>query len=131
MHEYKVTSTKSKEAVNVTAVVARAAEGIGDGLLYLFVPHTTAALIVSEDDEELRDDFAVVAKQWLEDVGPFRHRRNGNPNTSAHVLSAVIGPGLWLPVRDGRLALGTYQNILLLEMDGPKERTILATRFPS
>jgi len=89
-------------------------------------PHTTAALLLGEDDAELRRDLVRAADRWLRDCGPFSHIRKYNPNAEAHILSAFGGNGLVVAVENGRLDLGAYQNALLLELDGPKEREIRA-----
>jgi secondary thiamine-phosphate synthase enzyme len=110
--------------VNVTERLAGLVDGTEDGIALFFIPHTTAALILSEDDAELREDFTKVAENWLADLKPFKHIRKNNPNTEAHVLSAFGGASILLSITDGKLDLGTYQNVMLLEMDGPKTRQI-------
>ncbi len=118
-------ATEAKTTVtNVTERLQEVVSGAGSGLALFTVPHTTAALIICEDDAELREDLVRVAETWLAPLRPFKHIKNNNPNTEAHLLSAFAGTGVTVPVVEGRLELGTYQNILLLEMDGPKQRTI-------
>jgi secondary thiamine-phosphate synthase enzyme len=112
------------EAVNVTEMCARLVAGSATGIAMFYVPHTTAALIISEDDEELRDDLVRVARELLAPLRPFRHRKNDNPNAEAHVLSSLAGTSITVPVTDGVLELGTYQTIMLLEFDGPKSREV-------
>jgi thiamine phosphate synthase YjbQ (UPF0047 family) len=70
-----------------------------------------------------------IADRLFAPMRPFAHIRKNNPNTEAHVLSAMLGTSLALPVRGGGVALGTYQRILLFELDGPKTRTVTATHF--
>lgn len=118
---------QTKHKVEVVNVTHRLAEMVGDvqaGLARIYIPHTTAALLICEDDENLRTDLVRVAEQWLAGCRPFRHIRRGNPNTEAHILSAFGGTGVTLAIEEGKLDLGTYQNVLLLEMDGPKRREI-------
>jgi len=112
------------QVINVMPQIAELAAGAADGLALFYIPHTTAALLVCEDDAELRADLERVARHWLAACRPFAHRRNNNPNTEAHVLSAFGGHGVTVAIEAGRLDLGKYQNILLLEMDGPKQREI-------
>ncbi|MDO9545272.1 MAG: secondary thiamine-phosphate synthase enzyme YjbQ [Pelolinea sp.] len=95
-----------------------------NGIVYFQLPHTTAALIICEDDIELRADIVRITEKWLADLRPFMHIKNNNPNTEAHVLSALFGTTVVVPITKGMLELGTYQKILLLEMDGPKKREI-------
>ena len=100
---------------------------IGDaknGLAVYFLMHTTAALILCEDDADLRQDLVKTAENWLREMRPFRHARRSNPNAEAHILSAFAGASLAVPIVNGKLALGAWQNILLLELDGPKQRRV-------
>ena len=131
-HRLTITTAARTEALNVTEAVAGVVSGLGDGLVVVHTPHTTAALLIGEDDAELRRDYLKAAARWLERLRPFEHVRNGNPNTEAHVMSSVFGVNLTLTIEAGRLALGKYQNLIFLEMDGPKEReiwlTVLAAR---
>ncbi len=120
-----VVSTQAKtEAINVTRQLAALVNGVASGIALFYMPHTTAALLMCEDDEELRRDLVRVAEQWLTGLRPFAHMRNNNPNAEAHLVSAFGGTSLAVALENGRLDLGQYQNILLLEMDGPKEREI-------
>jgi secondary thiamine-phosphate synthase enzyme len=117
--------TEGKTSIaNVTEQLAGLVAGTEDGIALFFIPHTTAALFLSEDDAELREDFVKVAESWLADLKPFKHIRKNNPNTEAHVLSAFGGASVLLSITEGKLDLGTYQNVMLLEMDGPKTRKI-------
>lgn len=119
-----VESTRRTEVINVTRQLTAAAEGIGDGLIFFSVPHTTAALIICEDDPELREDIIKVVKNIFADIRPFRHIKKNNPNAEAHIFSALAGTSVVVAIEGGKLDLGTYQNLLLVEMDGPKSREI-------
>lgn len=120
-----IIQTHSKvEVLNIMAQIEAAARDVGGGVLLCAIPHTTAALLVCEDDAELRADLVKVAESWLAHLEPFTHRRNDNPNAAAHVLSAFGGYQLLIPVSQGKPVLGAYQNVLLLEMDGPKQREL-------
>jgi secondary thiamine-phosphate synthase enzyme len=112
------------EVVNVTKQLQERVGGIEDGLALFYLPHTSAALLISEDDEELRQDFVRIAENWLANLRPFAHVRNDNPNTEAHILSAFGGTQITVAISDGSFDLGRYQQILLLELDGPKTREI-------
>jgi secondary thiamine-phosphate synthase enzyme len=118
-----------REIINVTDAVAREVEGVEAGLLLVSIPHTTAAIFLAEDDDELREDYIKIAENTFAGLRPFKHIRKQNPNTEAHAFSSLFGSSLTLAVEDGALDLGTYQNILFLEMDGPKERTLKLSLF--
>lgn len=124
IHKTHIDTTRKTEAVNVTAQLHELIGDAQEGLAYFYIPHTTAALILCEDDDELRADVERAAERWLADVRPFIHIRNNNPNSEAHILSAFGGAGVTLAIEGGKLDLGTYQNVLLLEMDGPKRREL-------
>jgi secondary thiamine-phosphate synthase enzyme len=123
-HTIDIPTSQKIEVINVTHQIADLVTGLDDGLVYVSLPHTTAALIVNEDDAELRADIAHTAAHLLDDLEPFTHARRGNSNAAAHIFSALAGASLTLAVEGGRLALGTYQNVLLIELDGPKTREL-------
>ena len=119
------------EVINVTESLADLVKDVQEGLGLFYVPHTTAALLICEDDDELRRDLINVAENLFAPLRPFEHIRNNNPNAEAHLTSALGGTSLMIPILKGKLDLGTYQNILLLEMDGPKSRQIKCSLITS
>jgi secondary thiamine-phosphate synthase enzyme len=130
MKTITIQTTSKTEVVNVTDQLGGLVRGVESGLAYFSVPHTTAALVTGEDDEELRADMVRVMQNLLAGLRPFQHRRKNNPNAEAHIFSALAGTSLVLAAEGGRLALGTYQQILLLEMDGPKQRQVHCMIMP-
>ena len=90
---------------------------LGVGLLHLLLQHTSAALTLNENaSPDVRQDFA----SWFDDAVPedapfWTHTLEGPDDMPAHVKSSLLGPALTLPVREGRLALGTWQGIYLCE----------------
>jgi len=122
--EMTVETTEPRQIVDVTDGLASWANDLGDGLMWIDSPHTTASLMICESDAKLDSDFVRVAERLIQQVGPFAHDRNNNPNAEAHILSAMIGSQQLLMVSEGALCLGTYQRVLLFELDGPKRRTL-------
>ena len=123
-----VISTSSKtEALDVTAACQSLIGESANGLAVFNVLHTTAALVIGENDSDLFDDMTRVAENLLSGLRPFRHGRHSNPNAEAHILSAIAGSSVTLPIVNGRLLLGSWQRILLLELDGPQQRKIACT----
>jgi secondary thiamine-phosphate synthase enzyme len=116
---------------NITELVRKQVEDVENGLVHVSIPHTTAAVFLAEDDPELREDYVKIATETFAGLRPFKHIRKNNPNTEAHAFSSLFGAGVTLAMNGGALILGTYQNILLLEMDGPKERTVNVSLFRS
>jgi secondary thiamine-phosphate synthase enzyme len=100
--------------------VGREAEG-GDGLLSVFVPHATAGLVVIELGSGSDADLLAVLERLLPRDAPWRHRHGSTGHGADHVLPAVASPSLVVPVIAGRLELGTWQSIALLDtnVDNP------------
>lgn len=123
MKEIEITTERSVQAMDITDRIAE--ESWPDGWLILSVPHTTAALIIGENDPEMLEDYEKVAVELPAPFEPFKHHRNDNPNAAAHVISSFAGTQLMLPVEGGELVLGKWQRLIFIELDGPKTRTIL------
>ena len=102
------------------------------GLLNLFIQHTSAALTINENaDPSVRTDFESAVNRIVpEGASYYTHTLEGSDDMPAHVKSSLFGPSLTIPVRDGRLALGTWQGIYLCEFrDYGGDRRILATLY--
>ena len=90
---------------------------VGVGLCHLFLRHTSASLTINENaSPDVRDDF----ETWFDEAVPERfsgwtHTIEGADDMPAHVKASLLGPSVSLPVRDGRLALGTWQGVYLFE----------------
>ena len=116
--------TKKKiERHDITDEVARAAAklGVSDGALLVSVPHTTAAVVVGENyDPDVTTDLERALAAWVPGVR-FDH---GEGNSPAHFLSEAIGTSRLVPLKDGRPALGRWQGIFFIELDGPRDRTV-------
>jgi secondary thiamine-phosphate synthase enzyme len=125
-----IATAQPKQVIDVTDAAVRLLHEQGDGLAFYYLPHTTATLLMSEDDAELRGDLIQVATRWLKDCGPFRHIKKNNPNAEAHILSSLGGHGVTVAVKGGKLDLGEYQRLLLLELDGPKKRELRLCYIP-
>ena len=123
--QIKVDTKAREELTDITADVERivAQSGVSDGVCYLFCRHTTAGLTVNENaDPDVKHDLLMALRRIVDDSWPYRH---GEGNSPAHVKSSLLGPDLSVPVRGGRLSLGTWQGILFAEFDGPRpNRTI-------
>jgi secondary thiamine-phosphate synthase enzyme len=116
----------------VTDEIADGVPELGDlrvGLAHLFIRHTSAALALNENaSPDVRADFAA----WFDRAVPegadyWTHTLEGPDDMPAHVKASLLGPSLQLPVRDGRLALGTWQGVYLCELrddGGPRSVTV-------
>ena len=125
MHQTVSVETPSRVTVeDVTADVReRLPADFDSGLCTVFVRHTTAGITVNEAEERLLDDL----ESALADIVPtdegYRHDQIDD-NADSHLRSMLLGSSVTIPVTDGRLDLGTWQSILLVESDGPRTRTL-------
>lgn len=105
----------------VTAVCERAS--VRDGLLVIVCTHTTAGLIVNEAESHLLDDLRAWLERAVPKAGPYAHNRIDD-NADAHLRAILLGHSVCLAVEGGRPVLGTWQRILMVELDGPRRRTL-------
>lgn len=119
----EVRTTSPYAAVDVTDLIT-AAGPHPDGLLWVSVPHTTAGLVLCEGDDKMLRDIERLGSSLLSPLEPFSHDKNDNPNGAAHLMSAMLGSQVIVPVVDGRLAMGTYQRLIFVELDGPRQRRV-------
>lgn len=124
--------TAPREIREVTREIGEwvAAQGIGRGLLMVFIPHTSASLLVQENySPDVRRDLAdFLARLAPEDPSRYRHNDEGPDDMPAHLKSAVTQVQLTIPVSGGKIRLGTWQGIFLLEhRASPHRRHLLLT----
>ena len=124
--EFTVRTSERFQVVDITDRVEEAVRrsGVRNGLAMVFVPHATAAIILNEYEPRIASDYIELVKQLFKPDYPWRHNAIDN-NAHAHLASALIGPLRCLPVSDGSLVRGTWQSILLLELDGPRTRRVV------
>ena len=108
----------------VGAIVAES--GLAEGLCNVYVAHATAAIVVNENDDPNVCVDTLDALDKLIPAGVWRHDRVDG-NAASHIQAAILGPSETLPVREGRLVLGTWQAVMLVELDGPRERRVVVT----
>ncbi|HIQ03776.1 MAG TPA: YjbQ family protein [Desulfurococcales archaeon] len=115
-------STKTQyELIDITYEVEKAVRdsGISNGLCIIHAPHATAAIIANENEAGLIQDIIRSIKELYPRNAGWKHDIIDD-NAAAHLGSAMIGSTRIFPVKDGRLVRGTWQNIFLVEMDGPR-----------
>ena len=126
MFQIKIKTSTREQGIDITSQIKQLVQktGVKEGICFLYCPHATAAVTVAEsyDPNVLKDITNCLNK--LIPKGKWLHDRIDN-NGDAHIKAAIIGPSLAIPIQNKKLALGTWQNIILLEFDGPRERTIL------
>jgi secondary thiamine-phosphate synthase enzyme len=121
----KLRTTSRLEIINITDHVEKAVEesGVKNGLCLVHVPHATAALVLNEDEPNLKQDLLRLVDELTRNS--WMHNRIDN-NAEAHLASILLGSTRILPVINGKLVRGTWQEIMLVELDGPRsERRVV------
>lgn len=123
MDVVEVSSQRRRQLIDVTRFVQEAVAGaeVADGICQVFVPHTTAALTINENTDP---DVASDLLDGLAAMVPAVAWRHGEGNSDAHLLSSLVGASVAVPIVGGELALGRWQAIFLLELDGPRRREV-------
>ena len=124
--ELTFSTRKHREVLDVTDEVLSAVKesGINNGLLLVGLPHATAALVLNEDESGLRQDLLDKLDDLVPLQGEYQHDRIDD-NAHAHLKSAFIGSSRVLPIIDGRVVRGAWQNFLVIEEDGPRTRRLV------
>ncbi len=97
------------------------------GFLLVFVLHTTAGIIITENEEDLKKDWLRILKKIVSGID-FFHNRIDN-NADSHILAGLVGQHKIIPIKDKDLLLGKWQSLFLAEFDGPRERKIIIEVF--
>ncbi|MEK6225698.1 MAG: secondary thiamine-phosphate synthase enzyme YjbQ [Chloroflexota bacterium] len=127
-HEAITVETKKREETiditsRVKAAVTRAK--IGDGIVTVTVAHTTAAVFVNENaDSDVQKDLLTALERMVPREAKYDHAEGNGP---AHVKAVLVGNSVTLAIRDGAIALGTWQGVYFAELDGPRERSATIT----
>ena len=126
MAEFTIRTKAVQEMLDITPRVAEVVKvaGVRDGICVVYVPHATAAVVINENADPNVCADILDALAGLVPEGKWRHDRIDN-NAAAHIKATILGPSEAVPVRNGRLALGTWQSVMLVELDGPRERTVI------
>ena len=129
MREIRITTERRTQLIDITRQVQEALGDLaGASAALVYVPHTTAGVTINEHaDPAVARDFETALERIVEDGWPWQHVEEGEENAPSHIRAGFMGPQVVVPVRDGQLALGTWQGIFFCEFDGPRERTVYLT----
>ncbi|MEN6582749.1 MAG: secondary thiamine-phosphate synthase enzyme YjbQ [Armatimonadota bacterium] len=122
MDIFAVRTTERHQFVDVTSQVQQCITDAGfrDGIVCVFVPHTTAGVTINENaDPDVVDDVLDTMAKLIPERAGYKHVEG---NSDSHVKSSLIAPSLTVIVENGRLKLGTWQGIYFTEFDGPRNR---------
>ena len=130
MREITLTTDRRTQLIEITDRIREAvgdANGASAALVY--VPHTTAGVAINERiDPELVSDLENAFQRVVDDEWEWKHEDEDGPNAPSHARASLASsPQVLIPLRDGGLALGTYQGVFFCEFDGPRERKIYVT----
>ena len=124
--EFFVSTLKKYEVIKLNSAVNKILKesNVKEGLCIVFTPHATAAIIINENyDPNIGDDFQRALSSLIPE-GKWLHD-NIDENGAAHIKASIIGPSETIPVKDGKLMLGQWQDIMLADFDGPRDRRII------
>lgn len=124
MRDVKVVTRSRNEMVDITSDVQKIVEGekIDNGLVVVYVPHTTAGVTINEGaDPSVQRDIIQTLKNLIPENGDYHHMEG---NSDAHIKASLIGSSVTVIVNNGRLVLGTWQHIFFFEGDGPRHRKV-------
>ncbi|WP_256290015.1 secondary thiamine-phosphate synthase enzyme YjbQ [Halobellus inordinatus] len=127
----QVSTSERVAVVDVTAKVAQAVpDDVNRGVCTAFVPHTTAGVVVNENETRLLGDVERALDRIVPREGGYEHDTIDD-NADAHLRAMLLGESVSVPVVDGELDLGTWQSILFVECDGPRTRSLEVTTTPA
>ena len=131
MAEFHLRTTAKRQMIDLTARVADIVSeaGVDDGLCNVYVAHATAAIVVNENDDPNVCVDVLDLLDRLIPAGVWRHDKVDG-NAASHIQATILGPSETIPVRGGKLLLGTWQAVMLVELDGPRDRRVVVTTLP-
>ena len=124
-------STKDRfQLIDVTESVEKivSESNVENGLCLVHASHATAAVVCNENENGLIHDILRRVRELFPPSAGYLHDRIDN-NASSHIASSLIGASRMFPIENGRLVRGTWQNIFLLELDGPRSRRLLSVHI--
>ena len=121
--------TRGRRVVDVTDRVSAFAEGNDDGLVLAFLPHATAGLGLMETGSGSEGDLEELLERLLPRDDRYAHRHGSIGHGGDHLLPVLVSPSLVLPVVDGRLALGTWQRVVVVDPNRENDRRTLRLSF--
>jgi len=125
LEEINISTKERYQLIDITDSVEKIVKesGIKEGAALILVLHTSAALLLTENEEGLRKDWLDFLKELVSNFD-FRHDKLDN-NADSHIIAGLIGEEKIFPIKDGQIVRGLWQQIFLLELDGPRNRKII------
>lgn len=128
MAELCIRTSSKNQVIDITSQVDEIVgnSGISEGTCHVYVSHTTASITINENADPNIGGDLLEALNRLVPEGVWQHDKIDD-NGAAHIKASLIGPSETIPVRDGKLLLGTWQAVMLVEFDGARERQLIVT----
>ena len=130
MREISLRTERKTQLVDITAMVQEAlGDTNGAAAALVYVPHTTAGVTINEhSDPAVAQDLEAALENVVDDSWEWKHVEDPDgPNAPSHVRASLMSPQILVPLKEGRLALGTWQGIFFCEFDGPRARKVYVT----
>jgi len=124
LKEFSIKTRAKIDFHEITPLIEKTVQssGVKQGVCYIFVPHTTAAVTINENaDPSVEKDITRELGRLVPDSGQFLHREGNSP---AHIKASLLGAEEVILVENGRLLLGTWQGVFFCEFDGPRQRRV-------
>lgn len=131
MEKIEIQTQKREDFIEISTKIQRLVneKGWRDGILFLFVPHTTAGIFINEHaDPDVADDIETAAERLVPKSWPYQHREGNSP---AHIKSVLFNNSLFVIVEKGGIQLGVWQGLYFAEFDGPRQRQLWLNFLPS
>ena len=122
----EIRTSKRVEVIDITSEVQKEVEksGVKNGIAVVYTQHTTAAVIINENESGLREDIEFVLDRLIPRGAGYMHDTIDN-NADSHLRAILLGNSVVVPITDGKLDLGTWQRIMFVELDGPRIRKVM------
>jgi secondary thiamine-phosphate synthase enzyme len=124
-----VLETRADHVTDVTGQVAQFCRDRGDGLMHVFAPHATAGIALMETGSGSETDLDELLARLLPRDDRYRHAHGSRGHGADHLLPVLVSPSLVLPVLDGRVALGTWQRVVVVDLNADNPRRTLRLSF--
>ena len=129
--EISVRTERRTQLLDVTAAVSKMVQdsGVQSGVCYVYVPHTTAGVMINENaDPDVAADIESALARMIPQKGDFRHSEG---NSDSHIKAALVGTSATIFISGGQLELGRWQGIFFCEFDGPRTRRLRVKIVPA
>lgn len=127
--QLRLDTKQNHEVIDITDEISGQVPD-GSGVMHVFVQHTTCAITTMDVDTGMDNNLLTALANLISPQRWQHPHNNAHEHVIAHLLGSILGPSLAIPYQDGQLQLGTWQRIVLVELDGPRERRLTISTTP-